>query len=426
MNMKCPKCETELSLYNREGLKISYCKKCKTMWIKFPALQKIGEMLDLKIPLINPVEMESIKVKEEPRNCPECAKSMDKVYFNGMVVDKCSDCNGILFDNGELSKYFNLFMKNPVGVVDNLAFLENYCNKSRVERQEFVSKELEIQSKEKERRVISINGFAMLFVMLLGAGFAWLFFLLQLFPLGMISVILLACLLPGFKLLKPQEAMVLTVFGKYIGTLRGAGFHYVNPFAQSATFFVPISLKAMTLDNGKQKINDELGNPIEVGIIVIWEVQDTAKALFNVDDYKSFLSAQCDSALRNIVRMYPYDSPEDSGVQSLRGDSQEISAKLKAEIQRNVKVAGLNIVDAKISHLAYSPEIAVAMLQRQQAAAVVDAKKAIVDGAVGMVEMALNKLSSNNIVQLDENQKAKMVNDLLVILCSNKEALKTL
>uniref|UniRef100_UPI00402813FC SPFH domain-containing protein n=1 Tax=Candidatus Scatousia sp. TaxID=3085663 RepID=UPI00402813FC len=424
--MKCPKCETELSLYNREGLKISYCKKCKTMWIKFPALQKIGEMLDLKIPLINPVEMESIKVKEEPRNCPECAKSMDKVYFNGMVVDKCSDCNGILFDNGELSKYFNLFMKNPVGVVDNLAFLENYCNKSRVERQEFVSKELEIQSKEKERRVISINGFAMLFVMLLGAGFAWLFFLLQLFPLGMISVILLACLLPGFKLLKPQEAMVLTVFGKYIGTLRGAGFHYVNPFAQSATFFVPISLKAMTLDNGKQKINDELGNPIEVGIIVIWEVQDTAKALFNVDDYKSFLSAQCDSALRNIVRMYPYDSPEDSGVQSLRGDSQEISAKLKAEIQRNVKVAGLNIVDAKISHLAYSPEIAVAMLQRQQAAAVVDAKKAIVDGAVGMVEMALNKLSSNNIVQLDENQKAKMVNDLLVILCSNKEALKTL
>lgn len=426
MNMKCPKCETELSLYNREGLKISYCKKCKTMWIKFPALQKIGEMLDLKIPLINPVEMESIKVKEEPRNCPECAKSMDKVYFNGMVVDKCSDCNGILFDNGELSKYFNLFMKNPVGVVDNLAFLENYCNKSRVERQEFVSKELEIQSKEKERRVVSINGFAMLFIMLIGAGFAWVFFLLQLFPLGMISVILLACLLPGFKLLKPQEAMVLTVFGKYIGTLRGAGFHYVNPFAQSATFFVPISLKAMTLDNGKQKINDELGNPIEVGIIVIWEVQDTAKALFNVDDYKSFLSAQCDSALRNIVRMYPYDSPEDSGVQSLRGDSQEISAKLKAEIQRNVKVAGLNIVDAKISHLAYSPEIAVAMLQRQQAAAVVDAKKAIVDGAVGMVEMALNKLSSNNIVQLDENQKAKMVNDLLVILCSNKEALKTL
>lgn len=148
--------------------------------------------------------------------------------------------------------------------------------------------------------------------------------------------------------------------------------------------------------------------------------------MFNVDNYKTFLSAQCDSALRNIVRMYPYDSPEDSGVQSLRGDSQEISAKLKAEIQRNVKVAGLNIVDAKISHLAYSPEIAVAMLQRQQASAIVDAKKAIVEGAVGMVEMALHKLENNNIVKLDENQKSKMVNDLLVILCSNKEALKTI
>lgn len=178
----------------------------------------------------------------------------------------------------------------------------------------------------------------------------------------------------------------MTVFGKYIGTLRGAGFHWVNPFAQSVTPFVPIcQLKAMTLDNGKQKINDELGNPIEVGIIVIWEVQDTAKAIFNVNDYKTFISAQSDSALRNIVRMYPYDAPEDKDVQSLRGDSAEISAKLKAEIQRNVKVAGINVVDAKITHLAYAPEIAVAMLQRQQASAVIDAKRAIVDGAVGMV-----------------------------------------
>ena len=175
-------------------------------------------------------------------------------------------------------------------------------------------------------------------------------------------------------------------------------------------------------DNGKQKINDELGNPIEVGIIVIWEVADTAKAMFNVEDYRTFISAQSDSALRNIVRMYPYDTPEDSDTPSLRGDSAEISAKLKAEIQRNVRVAGINVVDAKITHLAYAPEIAIAMLQRQQAAAVIDAKKAIVDGAVGMVEMALNRLSSNNIVQLDETEKAKMVNNLLVTLCSNKEA----
>ena len=223
-------------------------------------------------------------------------------------------------------------------------------------------------------------------------------------------------------MLKPQEAMALTVFGKYIGTLKGAGFHWVNPFARSVTPFVPISLKARTLDNGKQKINDELGNPIEVGIIVIWEVQDTAKAVFNVDDYTQFLSSQSDSALRNIVRMYPYDAPEDSDRQSLRGDSQEISAKLKAEIQRNVKVAGLNIIDAKITHLAYAPEIAVAMLQRQQATAIIDAKKAIVEGAVSMVEMALNKLSENDVVKLDEAEKANMVNNLLVILCSNKEA----
>lgn len=190
----------------------------------------------------------------------------------------------------------------------------------------------------------------------------------------------------------------------------------------SATPLTTISLKAMTLDNGKQKINDELGNPIEVGIIVIWEVADTAKAIFNVDDYKTFISAQSDSALRNIVRMYPYDAPEESEKSSLRGDSAEISAKLKAEIQRNVKVAGINVVDAKITHLAYAPEIAIAMLQRQQAAAVIDAKKTIVEGAVGMVEMALNRLTANNIVQLDELEKAKMINNLLVTLCSNKEA----
>lgn len=424
--MKCPKCDIELGLYNRDGLNIRYCKTCKTLWIKFPMLEKIGEMLDLKMPLLNPVEMESVKVKEEPRQCPDCGKPMDKVYFNGVVVDKCSDCNGILFDNGELSRYFNLFLKKTSGVIDNIAFLENYCNPLRRRSEENVSQELEIQSKEKERPVISINGFFMLFLMLIFAGIIWLLFSIGLVVPAIICIVLLVFSFPGFKLLKPQEAMVLTVFGKYIGTLRGAGLHYVNPLAQSVTLFVPISLKAMTLDNGKQKINDELGNPIEVGIIVIWEVQDTAKAMFNVDNYKTFLAAQCDSALRNIVRMYPYDSPEDSGLQSLRGDSQEISAKLKAEIQKNVKVAGLNIVDAKISHLAYSPEIAVAMLQRQQAAAIVDAKKAIVDGAVGMVEMALNKLSSNNVVNLDENQKAKMVSDLLVILCSNKEAIKTI
>lgn len=419
--MNCPKCKTEMESLKIKGMTIPYCKTCKAMWIKFPTLKKIGEMLDLKSDILNPIDMECVKVKEEAKACPDCGKAMDKVYFNGIIVDKCTDCSGIWFDNGELSKYFGLFMKKAPAITDNITFIEKYCDPSLKHKSEPNFQELEIQSKEKEKRVISVNGFIVLLFMLLGAGVILSLGLLLplLIPVG---IVILAFMCAGFKILKPQEALVLTVFGKYIGTLRGAGFHWVNPFAQSVTPFVPISLKAMTLDNGKQKINDELGNPIEVGIIVIWEVQDTAKAIFNVNDYKTFISAQSDSALRNIVRMYPYDAPEDKDVQSLRGDSAEISAKLKAEIQRNVKVAGINVVDAKITHLAYAPEIAVAMLQRQQASAVIDAKRAIVDGAVGMVEMALNRLSENNIVQLDELEKAKMVNNLLVTLCANKEA----
>lgn len=419
--MNCPKCNIELNTFKTNGININYCKACKAIWIKFSALQKIGEKLNLKTALINPCDMETVKVKEESKICPDCGKSMDKIYFNGIIVDKCSDCSGIWFDNGELSKYFALFMKKACPVTDNISFLKAYCSGTK-QKAEPEYHELEIQSKEKEKRVVSVNGFFVLFIMLFLGFFVWLLASLGLtfiVPVA-ITAFVISCL--GFKILKPQEAMVLTVFGNYIGTLRGAGFHYVNPFAQSVTPFVPISLKAMTLDNGKQKINDELGNPIEVGIIVIWEVADTAKALFNVDDYKTFIAAQSDSALRNIVRMYPYDAPEDSGIESLRGDSAEISSKLKSEIQRNVKVAGINIIDAKITHLAYAPEIAVAMLQRQQASAIIDAKKAIVEGAVGMVEMALNRLNTNNVVQLNEVEKAKMVNNLLVTLCSNKEA----
>lgn len=417
--MNCPKCKEELENLQIKGLNILYCKQCKGIYIKFPMLKKMSEMLQTKTDIINPAEMETIKVKEEQRMCPDCAKPMDKVYFNGIIVDKCSECNSIWFDNGELAKYFNLFLKKPVDICDNKTFISTQCSKPVPKEAEF--HELEIQSKEKEKPVSSINGFivlaALIIIGLLAIPFA--LFIPWIIPiLSIVGVVMIV----GFKILKPQEALALTIFGEYIGTLRGAGFHWVNPLAQSATPLTTISLKAMTLDNGKQKINDELGNPIEVGIIVIWEVADTAKAIFNVDNYKTFISAQSDSALRNIVRMYPYDAPEDSGIVSLRGDSVEISAKLKEEIQRNVKVAGINIIDAKITHLAYAPEIAIAMLQRQQAAAVIDAKKAIVEGAVGMVEMALNKLKTNNIVELDELEKARMVNNLLVTLCSNKEA----
>ena len=458
--MNCPKCNIELTGYNRNGLNIYYCKNCKAVWISFAALQKIGEWLDLKAPLVNPVDMDPLKIKEELRNCPTCAKTMHKVFFNGIIADKCVDCKSVWFDNGELSKYFSLFMKQPAGVIDNLVFLENVFtaankkqqlqaqgsaqpqnkqsesedetehnhsvavseSKPHYDNQPSAGAGLNINGREEERKVISINGFFMLFVFFIIGLFAWLFFSISLGFLGGLLVALIVFGFMGFKLLKPQEAMVLTVFGKYIGTLKGAGFHWVNPLAQSITPFVPISLKARTLENGKQKINDELGNPIEVGIIVIWEVQDTAKAMFNVNDYNTFLSAQSDSALRNIVRTYPYDATDDSGKQTLRGDSQEISAKLKAEIQKNVKVAGLNIIDAKITHLAYAPEIAAAMLQRQQAAAIIDAKRAIVDGAVSMVEMALNRLNEHNVVNLSDADKAKMVNNLLVVLCGNKEA----
>ncbi len=424
--MKCTKCNSEFEIYNKHGFRIPYCPETKEIFLKFPILKTMAEKMDLKSEIINPNDIEAINLKETPVTCPSCGQTMEKVYFNGVVLDKCPACQGILFDNGELGRFFKIFMKQKPDVMDNLKFIDTYCNNEAAQCKT-TAREIEIQSKEREYPASSMNGFVALAFILIAAIFCLIFtvsgvFFAGLSFLGIGGFVILAFMLTGFKLLKPQEAMVLTVFGKYVGTLKGAGFHYVNPFAQSVTPFQPISLKARTLDNGRQKINDEIGNPIEVGIIVIWEVQDTAKAIFNVDNYTNFLSSQSDSALRNIVRMYPYDAPEDSGVQSLRGDSQEISAKLKAEIQRSVKVAGLNIIDAKITHLAYAPEIAVAMLQRQQASAVIDAKKTIVEGAVGMVEMALNKLSANNIVTLDEAEKAKMVNNLLVTLCSNKEA----
>ncbi len=258
----------------------------------------------------------------------------------------------------------------------------------------------------------------------------------------------------GLKVLKPNEALVLTLFGRYYGTLKGEGFFFVHPFtaavnpASAATssgvisMMQPaardkgeaaniqwaskkISLKAMTLNNEKQKINDRLGNPIIIGIVVIWKVVNTAKAVFNVDNFTEFLSIQCDSALRNIVRLYPYDVSDlsdENNEKSLRGSSLEVAEKLRQEIQLKVELAGLEIMEARITHLSYAPEIAAAMLQRQQASAIIDARQMIVEGAVSMVEMALTKLNENEIVQLDEERKAAMVSNLLVILCGNRDA----
>ena len=267
----------------------------------------------------------------------------------------------------------------------------------------------------------------------------------------------------GLRVLKPQEALVLTLFGKYIGTLKGEGFYAVNPFCSSvnpaantklnqsgdvstkpsvlakktdtetvaiAIESKKISLKIMTLNNNRQKINDCLGNPVEIGIAVMWRITDTAKAVFNVDNYKEFLSLQCDSALRNVVRIYPYDvAPNvdttgdgvaDEG--SLRGSSEVVAERIREEIQARVDEAGIEILEARITYLAYAPEIAAVMLQRQQASAIIDARKMIVDGAVGMVEMALERLSQNQTVVLDEERKAAMVSNLLVVLCGNRDA----
>lgn len=284
----------------------------------------------------------------------------------------------------------------------------------------------------------------------------------------MIPAVIAACVawipLCGLRVLKPQEALVLTLFGKYVGTLKNDGFYFVNPFCtsinpaaktklnqsgdvdmkKSSAIMVAagaqnvetaitnnkISLKIMTLNNNRQKINDCLGNPIEIGIAVTWRVVDTAAAVFNVDNYKEYLSLQCDAALRNIVRLYPYDvAPNvdttgdgiaDEG--SLRGSSDVVATRIRNEIQQKVSEAGLEIIEARITYLAYAPEIAAVMLQRQQASAIIDARKMIVDGAVGMVEMALNRLSENNTIELDEERKAAMVSNLLVVLCGNKDA----
>ncbi len=245
----------------------------------------------------------------------------------------------------------------------------------------------------------------------------------------------------GLHVIKPNEALVLTLFGKYTGTLKNEGFYYVNPFSSAvnprngnapAVNVTPngtairvnnnkISLKALTHDNRKQKINDQMGNPIEVGIVVVWRVVNTAKAVFNVENYETYLSIQADSVLRDVVRCYPYDST-DSDEKTLRGSAQEVCELLREHLQQRVENAGLEIIEARITHLAYAPEIAAAMLQRQQATAIIEARQKIVDGAVGMVEMALNKLSESNVCELDEERKAQMVSNLLVVLCGNKDA----
>lgn len=332
--------------------------------------------------------------------------------------------------------------KNKNGMAMLMLFIALYVVAIAV----IVSGAIMTETAESAKSVIAI---ILIVIGVVYVGLGWIFFL-------------------GLKVLKPQEALVLTLFGKYVGTIKEAGFYYVNPFCTAVNPAAEtklnqsgdvaannkkidlsgmsgvtlsaggnaqmtnkkISLKVMTLNNSRQKINDCLGNPVEIGIAVMWEVTDTAKAVFNVDNYKEYLSLQCDSAVRNIVRMYPYDVAEnvdttgdgmaDEG--SLRGSSEVVAERIRKEIQSKVTDAGLNIIEARITYLAYAPEIAAVMLQRQQASAIIDARKMIVDGAVGMVEMALDRLSEKQVVELDEERKAAMVSNLLVVLCGNKDA----
>lgn len=239
----------------------------------------------------------------------------------------------------------------------------------------------------------------------------------------------------GFRIIGPNESLVLLLFGNYYGTIKKPGYFFVNPFCknfnpgaeatlppnlkpeQAAAYLKAnskLSLKTMTLNNEKQKVNDLDGNPIEIGVIATWRIVNTAKAVFNVDNYLNYMNVQTDSAIRQVARLYPYDAEDGGDEKSLRGSSQEIAETLRKELQEKVEVAGIEIEDVRISHLAYAQEIAAAMLQRQQASAIVMARQKIVEGAVSMVEMALNKLKKDGIVDLDDERKAQMVSNLMV------------
>lgn len=264
-----------------------------------------------------------------------------------------------------------------------------------------------------------------------------------------IVIVVLCIMFGGLRVVNPNEALVLTLFGKYYGTIKESGFFFVNPFA---TAFNPtasslnelmqeevsdkkskkkegksrnkkVSTKTMTWNNTQQKVNDVQGNPVIIGSVVIWKVKDPTKAVFNVENFFEYLSIQCDSTIRNIARMYPYDTIESNDDElTLRGSSLEIAGKMKTELQQKVEDAGLEIIEVKITHLSYSEEIAAAMLKRQQASATIAAREKIVEGAVGMVKMALEQLEEDQLIILDDERKAAMVSNLLVVLCGDKEA----
>ena len=276
-------------------------------------------------------------------------------------------------------------------------------------------------NKTREVERTTLSGWFMLLVVMGGALFLGMA-ALELPGWGPVGVVvwsgaslIWAFLLAGFFTLQPNMAAALTLFGTYKGTVKKSGFHWANPLFRKHK----ISLRAQNLDGQTIKVNDLRGNPIEIALVVVWRVTDTAKALFDVDDFASYVTIQSDAALRQVAMAYPYDSFE-PGELSLRGSISEMSEKLEGAVQERILRAGIHVEEARINHLAYSPEIAGAMLQRQQAEAVVAARQRIVEGAVGMVEMALGQVQDQGLVNLDEERKAAMISNLLVVLCGDK------
>ncbi len=255
-----------------------------------------------------------------------------------------------------------------------------------------------------------------LFIALLGVGIYAL--TAQYFLIGsLILAVNLILVLPGLIINNPNESKVLTLFGKYVGTVKTDGFFWVNPL----TIKKKVSLRANNLNGHQIKVNDKLGNPIEIAAVVVWKVSETAKAIFSVENYTQYVSIQSEAAVRHLANIFPYDHAEgEEATITLKDGAEKVSELLEKELNERLSRAGIEVLEARLSHLAYAPEIASAMLQRQQATAVIAARKLIVEGAVGMVEMALEKLSAKGIVDLDEERKAAMVSNLLVVLCGNR------
>jgi regulator of protease activity HflC (stomatin/prohibitin superfamily) len=277
-----------------------------------------------------------------------------------------------------------------------------------------------------EKGFRAVSGWLMLLVLVLGViGSIWLVITGvavikdtgdgTLFTASLVALGLDVFLMLGLFIVNPNEGKVLQLFGRYVGTAKDAGFQWANPLYSKRR----VSLRVRNFESGHLKVNDLDGNPIEIAAVVVWRVMDTAEAMFEVDDYENYVHVQSEAALRNMATSYPYDAHDDA-VLSLRGHTSAIADHLRKEIEDRLAKAGVHVVEARISHLAYAPEIAAAMLQRQQAGAIIAARQRIVDGAVGMVEMALDRLARNNVVELDEERKAAMVSNLLVVLCSER------